>query len=79
MLLDPTIPEEGGMIGHPGSLDGRTTKEKTCWNVIKDRYGKPVLIPFCGADVTESGCPGMVKIIEDVRDGGTYSTERDDA
>ena len=49
------------MIGHPGSLDGRTTKEKTCWNVIKDRYGKPVLTPICGADVTESECPGMVK------------------
>ena len=49
------------MIGHPGYFDGKTTKEKTCWNVIKDRYGKPVLTPFCGADVTESGCPGMVK------------------
>ena len=47
------------MIGHPGSLDGRTTK--TCWNVIKDRYGKPVLTPICGADATESGCPGMVQ------------------
>ena len=47
------------MIGHPGSLDGRTTK--ICWNVIKDRHGKPVLTPNCGADVTDSGCPGMVQ------------------
>ena len=47
------------MIDHPGSSDGRTTK--ICWNVIKDRYGKPVLTPNCGADVTDSGCPGMVQ------------------
>ena len=49
------------MTGYPVSLDGRTTQKKTSWNVIKDRYGKPVLTPIWGADVTESRCIEMVK------------------
>ena len=49
------------MTGYPISLNGRTTQNKSSWKLIKDRYGKPVLTPIWGADVTESRCIDVVK------------------
>ena len=49
------------MTGYPVSLNGRTTQKKSNWNITKDRYGKPVLTPIWGADVTESRCIDVVK------------------
>ena len=63
MLLDPTIPVEGGggMAGYPVSVNGRTTARKSSWEIVKGRYGKPVLTPIWGTDVTESGYTDVVK------------------
>ena len=49
------------MTGYPVPLDSRTTQKKSSWNIIKDRYGKPVLTPIWGADVTESRCIEVVQ------------------
>ena len=37
------------------------TTKKSSWEIVKDRYGKPVLTPIWGADVTESRCIDVVK------------------
>ena len=44
------------MTGYPATLNGKTIQNNSSWKLIKDRYGKPVLTPIRGADVTESGC-----------------------
>ena len=49
------------MTGYPVSLNGMTTQKKLSWNIIKDRYGKPVLIPIRGADVAKSRCIDVVQ------------------
>ena len=50
------------MTGYPVSLNGRTTQKKnSCLEIVKGRYGKPVLTPIWGADVTESRCIDVVK------------------
>ena len=49
------------MTGYPVFLNGRTTQNKPSWKLIKGRYGKPVLTPIWGADVTESRCIDVVK------------------
>ena len=62
MLLDPTIPVEGGgMIGYPVPLNGMTNQKKMCLSIIKDRYGKPVLTPIQGADVAKTKCVEVVQ------------------
>ena len=49
------------MTGYPVSLNGRTIKKNSSLEIVKDRYGKPVLTPIWGADVTESRCIDVVK------------------
>ena len=49
------------MTGYPVSLNSKTTKKKSSLEIVKDRYGKPVLTPIWGADVTESRCIDVVK------------------
>ena len=49
------------MTGYPVSLNGRTTKKESNLEIVKDRYGKPVLTPIWGTDVTESRCIDVVK------------------
>ena len=62
MILDPTIPVEGGgMAGYPVSVTGRTTVRKSSWEIVKGRYGKPVLTPIWGMDVTVSEPTDVVK------------------
>ena len=40
MILDPTIPVEGGggMTGYPVSVNGRMTERKSSWEIVKGRY-----------------------------------------
>ena len=62
MMLDPTIlVEGGGMFGYPASVTGRTTVRKSSWEIVKGRYGKPVLTPTWGMDVTETEPMDVVK------------------
>ena len=42
------------MARYPVSVTGRTTVRKSSWEIVKGRYGKPVLTPIWGMDVTES-------------------------
>ena len=49
------------MAGYPVSVNGRTTERKSCWEIVKGRYGKPVLTPIWRTDVTESGSTDVVK------------------
>ena len=49
------------MTGYPVSLNGRTTKKESSLDIVQDRYGKPVLTPIWGTDVTESRCIDVVK------------------
>ena len=49
------------MAGYPVSVNGRTTERKSSWEIVKGRYGKPVLTPIWGTDVTESGYTDVVK------------------
>ena len=51
----------GGMADYPVSVNGRTTDRKSSWKIVKGRYGKPVLTPFWGTDVTESRSNDVVK------------------
>ena len=45
MILDHMIPEEGGggVRNQPGSSENRTQDVR--WNIMMNRYGKPVLSP----------------------------------
>ena len=62
MMLDPTIlVEGGGMAGYPASVTGRTTVRTSSWEIVKGRYGKPVLTPTWGMDVTETEPMDVVK------------------
>ena len=49
------------MAGYPVSVTGRTTERKSSWEIVKGRYGKPVLTPIWGMDVTESEPTDVVK------------------
>ena len=49
------------MAEYPVSVNGRTTDRKSSWEIVKGRYGKPVLTPIWGTDVTESGSTDVVK------------------
>ena len=49
------------MAGYPVSVTGRTTERKSSWEIVKGRYGKPVLTPNWGMDVTESEPTDVVK------------------
>ena len=49
------------MAGYPVSVNGRTTERKSSWEIVKGRYGKPVLTPIWGTDVTESRYNDVVK------------------
>ena len=49
------------MAGYPVSVTGRTTVRKSSWEIVKGRYGKPVLTPIWGMDVTESEPTDVVK------------------
>ena len=51
----------GGKADYPVSVNGRTTDRKSSWEIVKGRYGKPVLTPIWGTDVTESGSTDVVK------------------
>ena len=51
----------GGMAGYPVSVTGRTTVRKSSWEIVKGRYGKPVLTPIWGMGVTESEPTDVVK------------------
>ena len=58
MLLDHMIPEEGGGGGvrnQPGSSEDR--RHDVRWNLIMNRYGKPVLSPNYRPDIPGSGRP----------------------
>ena len=51
MLLDPTIPGEGGgggTVGYPVPQNGMMKPKRLCLDIVKDRYGKPVLTPYPG-------------------------------
>ena len=49
------------MADYPVSVNGRTTDRKSSWKIVKGRYGKPVLTPIWGTDVTESRSTDVVK------------------
>ena len=49
------------MAGYPVSVNGRTTERKSSWEIVKGRYGKPVLTPIWGTDLTESRDIDVVK------------------
>ena len=49
------------MAGYPVSVNGRTTERKSSWEIVKGRYGKPVLTPIWGTDMNESGYNDVVK------------------
>ena len=51
----------GGMADYPVSVNGRTTDRKSSWKIVKGRYGKPVLTPIWGTDVTESRYTDVIK------------------
>ena len=55
MLLDHMIPEEGGggVRNQPGSSEDR--RHDVRWNLIMNRYGKPVLSPHYRPDIPGSG------------------------
>ena len=57
MLLDHMIPEEGGggVRNQPGSSENR--RHDVRWNLIMNRYGKPVLSPNYRPDIPGSGRP----------------------
>ena len=49
------------MARYPVSVTGRTTVRTSSWEIVKGRYGKPVLTPTWGMDVTESEPTDVVK------------------
>ena len=49
------------MAGYPASVTGRTTERKSSWEIVKGRYGKPVLTPIWGTDVTGPRPTDVVK------------------
>ena len=49
------------MAEYPVSVNGRTTDRKSSWIIVKGQYGKPVLTPIWGTDVTESRSTDVVK------------------
>ena len=52
MLLDPTIPGEGGgTVGYPVPQNGMMTHGNLRMDMNKNRYGKPVQTPSRGAEV----------------------------
>ena len=63
MLLDPTIPGEGGggTVGYPVPQNGMMKPKRLCLDIIKDRYGKPVLTPIRGAEVAKTECFEVVQ------------------
>ena len=75
MLLDHTIPEEGGggVRHHPGSSDER--RHDACWTLIMDRYGKPVLSPNYGPEMPDSGCSVRKQSLDRSVTEGTYFTK----
>ena len=66
------------MAGYPVSVNGRTTERKSSWEIVKGRYGKPVLTPIWGTDVTESRYIDVVKPPILTAAEGHTSTEGDD-
>ena len=63
MILDPMIPGEGGggTVGYPVPQNGMMKPGRLCLDIIKDRYGKPVLTPIRGAEVAKTECFEVVQ------------------
>ena len=61
MLLDPTIPGEGGTVGYPVRQNGMMTHGSLRMDMNKNRYRKPVQTPSRGAEVSNPECVEMVQ------------------
>ena len=62
MLLDPTIPGEGGgTVGYPVPQNGRMTHGSLHMDMNKLRYGKPVQTPSRGTEVANPECVEMIQ------------------
>ena len=74
------IPEEGGGGGvriQPGSSE--TRRPDVRWNLIMNRFGKPVLSPNYRPDMPGSGRPVRKESFRQIRKSGTYFTIWDTA
>ena len=62
MLLDPTIPGEGGgTVGYPVPQNGMMTHRNLRMDMNKNRYEKPVQTPSRGAEVANPECVEIVQ------------------
>ena len=67
MLLDPTIPGQGGggTVGYPVPQNGMMTHGKLHLDMINNRYGKPVQTPRRGGGGGKWPNPNVLKLYND--------------